>query len=181
MRIEVRKLSPTTKDDFYNVNCQANGLGWCNCVAWWCPTWDEFKDRTEAENRKQRETLFSKGEYDGYVLYVDGAPVGWSQVGLRDRLQKLYSQYGLESSPETIAISCIALAPSVRGNGIAHHFVQKILEDLRSQGVRHVQAFPKRNTDDPWTGPESVFVKAGFSLEKNSENFPVYGISWSRQ
>lgn len=174
--VRVKKLTAETKGDFYKVNCESNGLGWCNCVAWWCETWDEFKDRTEERNRMQREDLFASGEYDGYVLYVDGVAVGWSQVGPRDRLAKLCSQYGLQPSVSTYAISCFSIAPAHRGQGLSHIFIREILKNLKSIGVQHVQGFPKRNTEDPWTGPESLFDNAGFKLEKDALNLPVYGI-----
>ena len=180
MKIEVKKLTAESKSDFYKVNCESNGLGWCNCVAWWCKTWDEFKDRTEAQNRKQREDLFASGEFDGYVLYADGVAAGWSQVGARDRLAKLCSQYNLKPLPDTYAISCFSIAPAHRGKALSHVFIKEILQDLKSKGIRHVQGFPKRKTDDPWTGPESVFVKAGFKLEKDAPNLPIYGISMEK-
>jgi GNAT superfamily N-acetyltransferase len=177
MKIEVRKLCEATKNDFYKVNCESNGLGWCNCVAWWCPTWDEFKDRTEAQNRIQREDLFARGEFDGYVLYADGVAIGWSQVGARDRLTKLCSQYDLKPSPASHAITCFSIAPAYRGKGISHIFIKEILQDLKSRGIRHVEGFPKRNTKDPWTGTESTFAKAGFKLEKDAPNLPIYGMN----
>ncbi len=33
------------------------------------------------ENRALREELFAKQIYDGYLVYIDGEPQGWCQVG----------------------------------------------------------------------------------------------------
>lgn len=175
MNISVKKISPSTKSDFYKIHCKENGYEWCNCVAWWCPTWDEFKNRTETQNREQRESLFSQGEYDGYVLYDNNEPIGWSQVGKRDRLSKLCQQYDLILSPDTYAITCFNIIPKYRRKGLVHRFMSEIITDLKASGVKHVQGFPKKKTEDPWTGPESAFKKAGFKIERDGDS-PVYSL-----
>jgi len=178
MVIRVEKLNENNKDDFFKVNCKENGSEWCNCVAWWCPTWDEFKNRTETQNRAQREQLFSDGEFDGYLLYVDEKPAGWCQVGKRDRLGKLCSQYDLSPSPEIFAVTCFQIAPEYRKKGLTHKLIEEVLADLKLLGVKHIQGFPKRNSNDPWTGPESVFLKSGFQLELESNERLIYGLKF---
>lgn len=171
-------MTSELRSDFEEIHSDKNGYAWCQCVAWWCPTWEEFKLRTQSQNKKQREDLFGCGEFDGYILYEDDSPIGWSQVGKRDRLEKLRAQYELEASDSTYAISCFNIIPSNRGRGLIHIFLAEILKDLKSLRVKKVQAFPKRNSNDPWTGPESAFIKAGFTLIKE---FPgsVYELTLS--
>jgi hypothetical protein len=47
--------------------------------------------------------------------------------------------------------------------------------------VGYVQGFPKRGSsctkEEVWTGPESVFRRAGFRLERDHPSLPVYGLS----
>jgi len=69
MKISVQKLSEANRDDFYKVHCAKNGEGWCNCVAWWTPTWEKWDERTAEQNRELRNQLFDQGEYDGHILY----------------------------------------------------------------------------------------------------------------
>ena len=64
------------------------GIGTCTLVAWWVPTWDEFRDRTTEQNAAQRSALFDAGEWDVYAIYEDGVPLGTCQCGPRDRLEK---------------------------------------------------------------------------------------------
>ena len=99
MDISVSKLTSDVRKDFYKVHCKGNGLDWCQCVAWWCPSWKEFASRKAEENKTQRDFLFDQGVYDGYLLYESGRPIGSMQVGQRDRLKKLCKQYGLKPSP----------------------------------------------------------------------------------
>ncbi len=181
MRVEVKRLDKNQLDSFYAIHCEKNGEGWCNCVAWWVPSWDGWGERSAEQNRELRESLFAKGEYDGYLLYVDSMPAGWSQVGKRDRLEKLCKQHSLAPDPTVWAITCLTIVPEHRKKGLAHTFLGEIVADLRGQGVSRIQAFPKIGGQEKdghvWTGPESIYVKAGFRVFKPGAQVSVY--EWS--
>jgi GNAT superfamily N-acetyltransferase len=179
MDIKVEPLSPANKEDFYRVHSEESGEGWCYCAAWWIPDWDTWKNRTAEDNRKFREELFETGFFDGYLLYLDGKPAGWCQCVPRDTFVKLKHNYKLESDPSIWAITCFFIIASYRSQGFAHQLLEKVLQEISAKGAVHVQAFPRRGANledkDVWTGPESVFVKAGFQIEKDHQLFPVYG------
>ena len=80
MRKEVRRFEAALHEDFYRLHSEANEAGWCFCVAWWVQTWAGWSDRGAEQNRQLREALCDQGEYDGYLLYADGAPAGWCQA-----------------------------------------------------------------------------------------------------
>ncbi len=166
MNYEVKQIGPDNRADFWRVHCEATGSGWCACVAWWVPTWDGWGDRTVEQNRDLRDALFDRGEFDGYLLYADGVPVGWCQAGRRDRLSKLCRQFDLAPSPDTWAVTCFSVSPSHRGQGVADHLLAAVLADLPQRGAKRVEAFPRSGealpADDAWTGPERLFRKHGF-------------------
>jgi GNAT superfamily N-acetyltransferase len=178
MKVEVKRIIEARQADFYSVHCESHGADWCYCVAWWLPTWDKFNDRSAEENRKLRDDLFEAGEYDGYLLYVDDAALGWCQVGPRDRLEKLIHQYRLEPDPAAWAISCFLIAPSLRGQGLSHQFLNGVTDDLRERGAGYLQAFPKRvaefDAGEVWRGPEAIYTRAGFTLERDDARSPIY-------
>ncbi len=171
-------MDSSTRGDFYRVHSPEHGTGWCYCTAWWVETWDGWGDRTDSENRELRKKLFHEGEYDGYLLYVDERPAGWCQCGRRDRLTKLVGQYGLTPDDSVWAITCFAILPEYRGMGLAHRMLTGVITDLEKRGVEQVEAFPKRGADlsagEVWTGPEAVFRRAGFELDRDHPERPVY-------
>jgi GNAT superfamily N-acetyltransferase len=177
MQRSVHRLDASRRDDFYRVHCAWNGAAWCFCVAWWVPTWDGWAQRPALQNRQLRDRLFDSGEYDGYLLYVDDRPVGWCQVGPRDRLQKLVRQFSLEPDPSTWAITCFFIAPSHRGQGLAKYLLDDVLADIRARGAAKVEAFPKRGKrlgpDDLWTGPERTYLEAGFKVVRDDPERPI--------
>jgi len=178
MQLTVRAIDQSLREDFYKVHCERNGEGWCNCVAWWTPSWEGWGNRSAKENQKLRDDLFDQGQYDGFLLYGDDRPVAWCQCGLRDRLLKLCGQYHLDPDPTVWAVTCFVMTPPLRGTGLTHRFLEEILRQLKNRGVTRVQAFPKRGegleTGEVWTGPEALFKKAGFRVEREDPKFPVY-------
>jgi ribosomal protein S18 acetylase RimI-like enzyme len=156
---------------------EADGRGFCFCAAWWVPTWEEWRTRTPELNRALRLSLLARGERDGYLLLDGERVVGWCQCGPRDRLPKLVAQYGLAPDPEVWAFTCFEIAPSHRGRGAAALLLRGALEDLRARGVGRVQGFPKCGADlEPgraWTGPEALFLSAGFAEVSRGPAGPV--------
>ena len=55
-----------------------------------------------------------------------------------------------------------------RRRGIARRLLQGVLAALDAEGVRRVEAFPKRGDDldagELWNGPESLLLENGFEL-----------------
>lgn len=182
MPLEVLRFDANHRSDFFRLHCAANKAAWCHCVAWWVPTWEGWGDRTAEQNQFLRSELCDRGEYDGYLLYVDCVPAGWCQVGPRDRLEKLARQFRLAPNPEAWAITCFVIAPAYRGRGLAAYLLQQVLRDLRNRGVRKIEAFPKRGqelpVEDLWTGPETMFRSAGFTVVRDDPESPVLALTW---
>lgn len=175
--LEVIRLDAHSEGDFWKMHCDANGTGWCFCVAWWVPTWEGWGERSADANRRLRAGLFDRGEFDGYLLISDAMPVAWCQVGPRDRLTKLCDQYKLSESPGTWALTCITVVPSQRGKGLGHRLLAGVLADLPQRGARRVEAFPRSGKelpdDDVWTGPESLYLRQGFAKVGGTTDWPV--------
>jgi len=185
MNFQVTVLGHEQRDDFYRIHCEGCEMSGCYCTAWWVPTWEEWESRTPQQNHALREDLFRDAVYDGYILYADSRPVGWSQCGPRDRIPKVAQTYNLISNEQVWAITCIYLAPEFREIGLAHFFITEIIKDLTRQGIKYVQGFPRRGANltsgDVWAGPEAIFRKAGFELERDDPLHPVYGKRLSMQ
>jgi GNAT superfamily N-acetyltransferase len=178
MNPTVHRLDHSRRDDFFRLHAEANGCGWCRCVAWWVPSWDGWSERTAEENKALRQSLFEQGQDDGYLLYFEGEPVGWCQVGPRDRLTKLVAEYRLAPEPRVWAATCFLLAPRARRRGWARLLLEEIVRDLPARGADVLEAFPRRGegleAEDVWTGPESLFVELGFEWVQEHPRRPRY-------
>lgn len=176
--LHVEPLTAERVPDFYRIHCDACDSGWCFCVAWWVPDWDSFAERTAEENRAERDRLFERGEYDGYLLYRGSEVLAWAQVGPRDRLEKLRASFDLEPDPAVHALSCVLVRPDLRGQGLARVLLRGVLDQLRARGVSRVQVYPKSHDEmdalEVWTGPLGLYLKEGFRQVRPGEVRSVY-------
>lgn len=181
MNLQVSRLNEKNLDDFWLVHSKSNGGGWCYCVAWWVPVWDGWGDRTEGENRALRTKLFESCCFDGYLLYADSKPMGWCQVIRRDSLPKLVKQFGLSPDAQAWAVTCFFIARGSRRRGLARFLLDEIIKDLKKRKVKRLEAFPRHgetmDEDDLWTGPEQMYIDAGFEYEKTDSLKPVMVLS----
>lgn len=163
--VRIERFAPERRVDFDAVHCDANDAGWCRCVAWWVETWDGWGERTAAENASLREELCRRGEYDGLLAYVGEVPVGWCQVGPRDRLAKLVTQLELEPDASVWAVTCFLVTASHRSRGVARALLDGAVALAREHGASRIEGYPRATGDDPgeqWTGPAPLFADAGF-------------------
>jgi RimJ/RimL family protein N-acetyltransferase len=178
--LHLRRFDATCRADFFYLHGPAHAADRCYCVAWWVPTWQGWGERTAEQNRTLREHLCDRGEYDGYLLHRGDQPVGWCQMGQRDRLSKLVQQFGLPPNPAAWAITCFFIVPAYRRRGLALRTLALVLADLRSRGIQRVEAFPKRGVDldagDLWNGPETIFRAAGFAVVRDDPQRPVLAL-----
>ncbi|MCP4867707.1 MAG: GNAT family N-acetyltransferase [Proteobacteria bacterium] len=178
--VSVTRLSESSVGSWGRLMRGCEDEGWCSCVAWWTPTWDGFSERTAEENRQLRKYLFAHGEYDGYLAWEMDQPVGWCQVGPRDRLHKLREQFDLEPEMGTWAITCFKVRPDHRRQRVAMQMLAAVIEDLPSRGATRLEAFPKRMEGaDPtalWTGPEALYTKLGFQIVKDDPRRPILAL-----
>jgi GNAT superfamily N-acetyltransferase len=176
--LDVERLTRDREGDFAAFMGREADGAWCWCAAWWTPTWDGFGDRTSEQNHALRESLFADGIHDGYLAYVEGAPVAWMQVGPRDRLTKVGQSYRLTPEDGVWAVTCVNVLSAYRGRGLARRFLAAVLEDVRAQGVKAIEGYPRPGTDhepgEVWTGPEGLFVGAGFTEVSRSARRAVF-------
>ncbi|SYZ72977.1 hypothetical protein TRIP_C21092 [Candidatus Zixiibacteriota bacterium] len=180
MQFRIYKLDSSRREDFFRLHSEHNAAEECFCTTWWVPTWEEWAEQTAEQNRDLRLRLLNDGIFDGYLLYDGEEPIGWCQCCPRDLLPKIRQTYNLSPDENIWAICCFFILPRYREIGLAHYFLNEIIQSLKIQGVSHIQSFPKRGREltpeDVWTGPEAIFLRAGFKPERDDEIHPVFGL-----
>ena len=163
----VEPFGPDREGDFAALHADDAGAGWCRCVAWWVPTWEGWGDRTAADNAALRRDLCLRGEHDGLIAYDRGTPVGWCQLGPRDRLRKLVEELDLDPDPSVWAVTCFLVAQSHRRRGVARALLAAAIDHARRAGASRLEGYPRAQADEPdemWTGARDLFLRAGFRV-----------------
>jgi len=154
--------------------------GWCWCVAWEVESWDEWGSRSSEQNRALREDLWSKGRFEGYLIYKKDEPIGWVRCGPSSLWPKLGESRGVKLSNKSWTFTCFGMRPEYRRLGYVKIASQKLIEDLAETGARHFVAIPKKSCgfklddSEAWNGPEKMFIDLGFQLLNSFECHSVY-------
>ncbi len=180
MSVSIKRLTRESEHDFARIHCDATGNGWCQCVAWWVPSWDSFGERTAVQNLALRQRLFRDGVHDGYFVYSGDEIAGWVQAWKRDAFAKLAVQFSVTSDDDAWMIGCVLILPAFRARGVARDALALVVDDLRLRGARSIDAFPKRGASDAgelWNGPESTYADLGFAVVRDDAKRPLLRLS----
>jgi GNAT superfamily N-acetyltransferase len=179
--VTIKRLNADNEAEFARIHCDATGNGWCQCVAWWVPTWDGWGERSAAQNAALRTKLFGDGVHDGYLIYSGGELAGWCQAWRRDAFAKLAVQFGVASDDDAWMIGCVLILPAFRAQGIATQALSLVVEDLKLRGARSVDAYPKRGAQSAgelWNGAESTYARLGFTVVREDAKRPVLRLTF---
>lgn len=172
-----RALQPEFAEDFFKFHDRAD-CGGCWCMYWHFPgTNDDWAKADKAKLREQKCDRIALQGDTGMLLYEDEAPVGWCQFGPRKHFPKLVEKLKPPPGPEDLwCINCLLVAPEKRRQGYARVLLAISMEHLQRMGVKEVEAYPvagEHEAGEVWTGPEKLFLDAGFK--------PVAGTSVVRK
>jgi len=75
------------------------------------------------------------------------------------------------------SVACFVIAAPYRGHGVASKLLQVAIERLRARGLRAVEAYPSRESDDSaqsnYRGPLDMYLRAGFEPYRELERHVV--------
>ena len=169
--LRIEPLGEANEAAFLALHDDRHDAGWCRCAAWHVPTWDGWMARTAAENLALRCELHADGKHDGLLAFVGETPVGWIQLGVRDRLPKLVAQLDLDPDPCVWAVTCLLVAPAQRRTGVATALLDAAKTHAREAGATRLEGYPRTapidEDGDAWTGTPALFTAAGFAVVRD--------------
>ncbi len=161
----------------------------CHCRYWhfeggsndWLERCSQARSTNERELR--RAVASRSDEARGMVALSKGVVVGWMKLSPASTVKKLYGQRlyrNLEcfdgDRTGVFVVGCFLVDEDFRRRGVAEALLTGGIEAARVWGARSIEAFP-RNGDVPaeqlWTGPTSIFERAGFETVHDFRPYPV--------
>jgi len=164
----------------------------CFCRYWhFAGTKNEWLERCAREAQRNRaeqqaELDLMKGDGASGLLALDGdSAVGWMKLEPRESLRKLTGLPVYRSAPappageRVFCVGCLLVAPSSRRRGVASALVAAADEHALERGGTLLEAYPRRSPgplhdEEAWMGPESIFVRAGYSEAAGAAPYPIY-------
>jgi GNAT superfamily N-acetyltransferase len=155
-----------------------------------CTYW-EFPEEYRKDGRRGKNILLQKKKlwYQdskrlfgncGKVLCVDGKVVGYAQFAPPEFLPGI-SYYELNPPDyESILISCLYIPQrEFRGKGYGTRLLEEIIIDLKHRGINSVETFARRGNPKNPSGPTEFYLKNGFTICCDDDEFPLLRIDLS--
>ena len=172
-----RPLAPEFAEPFLKLMDRSE-CGGCYCM-YWHFTGDDvaWTGSTGPEQRAAKLKRIAESGDTGMILFEDQEPVGWCQFGPRKSFPKLEEKKQLPAASDGLwCINCFMILPEKRRQGYARALLAISLEHLKNVGAKLVEAYPKPGNHEDgevWTGPEKLFLDAGFSTATDASAPPV--------
>ncbi len=191
MDIKIKALCGELKDDYFyffdNIAFSDHEeWSWCYCA------YDHMNKETENSlDGKGKEgirnyagDLIDKGVLRGYLLYIDGMPEGWCNVGEKSSYLRLNENKAIQFDDfkKIKAITCFIIGSSHRRKGLATKLLAKVCEDARDEGYDCVEAYPKKSGDiyANYPGYVAMYEKNGFSAYSETEKSYVMRLTLNK-
>ena len=183
MNIEIKRLSPHLVDDYLhffdvtphtekpdNEDCK------CYCV-WWCgedqnnEVFEKYLSTKEKRRDYARDKIIAN-KIKGYLAYCDNKVVGWCNANTKSDCYSCFcwrnfmGEVHKETPNQKIkSILCFAIAPEIRGKGVATKLLEQVCIDAKIDGFDFVEGYPNDyflNQAEDYMGPVMMYKNLGF-------------------
>ena len=177
MDIDIKRLTPELLEDYLNFfditpHSTNKAEHRCYCVCWSSKDC-EGTDFSSAEKRREiAKEYVSNGFIQGYLAYADNMVIGWCNANTKADCYecvswKMFMQTIKKDEPnvKVKSVLCFAVAPDMRGKGVATMLLKRVCEDAKADGYDFIEAYPNSsftNTEDDFMGTVGMYEKAGF-------------------
>ena len=165
-------IRPATAERWSDVVAIMGGSGgdrgcWCQYYRW---SSSDFSRLGAGGGRAALERQVEAGPPPGLIAYLEGMPVGWVGVGVRDDMERLVRSRTIPRIDDrpVWSILCFLVRPGYRRRGVTRALIEGVLAAARAAGAPGVEAYPIDAAGgrlDPtlsYVGFTSTFERAGF-------------------
>lgn len=184
MNIEIKKLTPELLDDylyFFENVAHTDNEEWdrCYCTNFCAARNNHISQKKSFRNpdiRKQYAIKYvNDGLLQGYLAYADGNVIGWCNANERNACLHCFGWKNLignklinkKTNERVKSVFCFAVAPDMRGKGVASALLNRVIEDAEIEGYEYVEAYPNKEEPDifyNYVGPLPMYIKLGFEM-----------------
>lgn len=170
-------LTPDRFADMQTVFGERGTARRCFCMYWRRPNGGFGDDR---DNRDRFADVASEGPPPGLLGYLDGAPVGWVQVGPRSDFPTIGRSRLLKpvDEIEPWTINCFVVKVGARRQGIGRGLLSAAIEYAKGRGAEVIEAYPvdgrRGSAVDYFTGTLNMFSDHGFvEILRRNDTRPI--------
>ena len=150
------------------------GLDCKSCLYWEMEWGQSIHTVPEPDAAKRQWFTASSALYGpcGKLAYDGDKVVGWAQYAPATCFPRA-GGYHARPSSDAYLITCLAVAPQYRNQGVGTTLLSSIVEDLRERGVTAVETFAKKSDSNNPSGPVGLYLTQGFKVKADDPELPL--------
>lgn len=171
---------PLTADRFHDLETVMGERGVarrCFCMHWRRPD-EGYPDHRD--NRDRFAEIVETETTPGLLGYVDDGPVGWVQVGPRDRFPTIRRSPLVKpvDDVEPWSINCFVVRAGHRRRGVGRGLLEAAIDYAVDAGAQTLEAYPvdgpRSSSVDYFTGTLGMFTEHGFTeIIRRNDTRPI--------
>ena len=174
-------VQPATRDRWNDLEAVfgTQGAYW-GC---WCMYWRVKRAEFDAMGAKRRKEglkkLTGRKRPPGILFYDGSVPFAWCSLGPREDFPVLARSYLTKPVDDTPvwSVVCFYVREAYQGKGLFRHLLSLAADYARSQGVTHLEAYPREKRYagvEAYMGVADVYRKLGFrEIARRKADRPV--------
>jgi GNAT superfamily N-acetyltransferase len=170
MSWESHPLTPDRFEDFADVINPNRRTTHCWCLSHRLRAKD-IEELGKGDREQAMRRLTERENPPGVVTYLDGAPVGWCNIGPRAEIPRLDRSKLIRpvDAVPVWSIVCVVVRGGHRKQGVTSHLIEGAVVYAASRGAPAVEAYPvepegRMDTTMAFVGTRSMFENAGFEV-----------------
>jgi len=150
----------------------------CQYCVYWEST-DDFDENVSKEKAQQLKSDWfrhvSKEFGDcGVIAYLENESVGYAQYALPKFFPRVRQYASGPPNNDSVFLACLYVPKrELRGKGIGRSLLDFVLSNLGKRGYSAIETFARRGLENNPTGPLEFYLKQGFSVVRECDEFPL--------
>jgi GNAT superfamily N-acetyltransferase len=148
----------------------------------YCVYWESTEDFDEKVSKERARELksdwfrnVSKEFGDcGIIVYLNDEPVGYAQYAPPKFFARVQQYKSGPPDTDSVFLACLYIPKrELKGQGIGKSLLDFILSDLQKRGCNAIETFARKGLESNPAGPLEFYLKRGFHVKKECDEFPL--------
>jgi len=133
-----------------------------------------LKPEMEREKQEWFKKVIREFGNCAFIAYSSGAPIGFIQYALTRFFPRVEEYASGPSSEDAVFLACLYIAnKEERGKGLGTAMLKELLAELRKRKFEAVETFAGKKSKNNPSGPLRLYLKRGFKIKNDKDNFPL--------
>jgi len=184
MNITIKQLSENLLNDylyFFDNIAFVDNKEWEGCYCMFYHHDNDSKNwlsRSKEDNRSMAINMINNHKLNGFLAYDNETPIAWCNANdkksfsFNKNLKKVNSDF----DDSIVSIVCFLISHQYRRHGISTKLLQEVINYYEQSKKKYIEAYPFKNVikdSENYHGPLNLYVKNGFYIDKEYENYFV--------